>query len=264
MSGEVADHRHDQIALFERSHERIVALRREETALVPLEVGFGEQLAVRRVVAARPAAAALELQRQPGVDEGLMESMDRREVDLRQRHPEAGKIRVELRGRRRGARIARRAVDPARERVRRRAGPALHVAGRRTAEQQRQILDARRRFDEQRLEEQVQQEIVAPDVDDERDGWPEVRDIREVLIRADADVRAAGEAGRRERGHHMQVRPLVRDQVVRVEVAFRLGQLRDAGGKGGRRRSLAAPQREYCRERDRDEYDLWHPQRAEL
>ena len=72
---------------------------------------------------------------------------------------------------------------------------------------------------EQRLEQQMQQQVVAPDVDDEGDRRPDLRDVGEVLIRADADIRAAGDARRLQRRDHVEVRALVRDQVVGVEIA---------------------------------------------
>ena len=84
---------------------------------------------------------------------------------------------------------------------------------------------------EQRLEQQVQQQVVAPDVHDERDRGTAFGDIREVLIRSDADVGAPLEILGAERGQHLQVRRLVRDQVVGIEVAAALRERRDRLGE---------------------------------
>src|SRR5262249_15210813 len=93
------------------------------------------------------------------------------------------------------------------------------------ARQQAEELDPVARRREQRLEQQVKQQVVAPDVDDERRCGPDPRDVREVLIGADADVHAARDAALLERGRDVQVGALVRDQVVGVELAVWLGEL---------------------------------------
>ena len=51
---------------------------------------------------------------------------------------------------------------------------------------------------EQRLEEQMLEQVVAPDVEHERDRGADERDVREVLVRSDADVYAAVRADLRE------------------------------------------------------------------
>jgi hypothetical protein len=46
---------------------------------------------------------------------------------------------------------------------------------------------------------------VAPDVDHERDGGPDGRDVREALVRSDADVGAAPDAIRAQVADGVQV-----------------------------------------------------------
>ena len=99
----------------------------------------------------------------------------------------------------------------------------------------------------------MQQKIVAPQVDDEGNGRFELCDIRKVLVGADANVGAAGDVGAAQRGDHAQVRPLVGNEIVGVEIAGALGQLRDMGrerverldttGVGGARQDEAARRR---------------------
>ena len=108
-----------------------------------------------------------------------------------------------------------------------------------TSEQQAEIVDPRFRHREQRLEDQVQQQVVAAQVDDEGDARLDLRDIGEVLVGTHADIRAAGEARIAQGRHDVQIRPLVRDEVVGVEIAAGLGQLRDALREG--RRCLDVP-----------------------
>ena len=92
-------------------------------------------------------------------------------------------------------------------------------------------------------EEQVQEQIVAANVDDEGDRRPGVRDVREVLIGPDPEVRAAADARLAQRGNRVLVRLLVRDQVVAVEVTGRLRELRDLLGEGRRRLGRRAASR---------------------
>ena len=87
-----------------------------------------------------------------------------------------------------------------------------------------------RRF-EQRLEEEVQQEIVAPDVDDVRDGGPDASDVREVLIRPHTNVRAALHPARDQLRYDVEVTTFVRNEVVGVEHPFRLGEPFDFFGE---------------------------------
>ena len=162
-----------------------------------------------------------------------MESIDRREILARERHAGLADGLVDTRAAERGRR-ARRAARPRRapRPFERRAAPALDVCRHRPAEQQREVLDPRPRQREQRLEEQVQQQVVAPDVDDEGDVGPDRGDVGEVLVGTDADVRAAADAALLQVRNDVQIRALVRDQVVGVEVSRRLGQRRDLGREG--------------------------------
>src|ERR1043166_8580967 len=69
--------------------------------------------------------------------------------------------------------------------------PAGRIRRRRFAKEQTEIVEPVPRQREDRLEEQMLEEIVAPDVDDERDLRPHGGDVGEVLVRSDADVCAA-------------------------------------------------------------------------
>ena len=63
----------------------------------------------------------------------------------------------------------------------------------------------------------------------------DLRDIGEVLVGTHADIRAPGEARIAQGRHDVQIRPLVGDEVVGVEIPAGLGQLRDKRREGGRR-----------------------------
>ena len=109
--------------------------------------------------------------------------------------------------------------------------PGLGAIGRRPPGQHAQILHAVLRGRENRLEQQVEQQVVAPDVDDERFGGPDAGDVGEILVGADADIDAARDAGLFERGHDVQVRLLVGNQVVGIELAVGLRELLDQRGE---------------------------------
>jgi hypothetical protein len=64
-------------------------------------------------------------------------------------------------------------------------------ARRRAAREQRQVLGARGGFPEQRLEQQVQQQVVAADVDEDGQRRAQVRDVRKILVRAHPEIHAA-------------------------------------------------------------------------
>ena len=102
-----------------------------------------------------------------------------------------------------------------------RDGPAVplrDIVRHRAPRQQRQVLHPVPRHLEQRLEQEVLEEVVAANVDDERNARPDLRHVREVLIGPDADVRAAGDADPPHAAEHVEVRRLVGDQIVGVEV----------------------------------------------
>ena len=109
------------------------------------------------------------------------------------------------------------ALDAIQDLVERRFLPVRSGRGRSAAGEQAQVLDAGGGCREERLEQQMQQQVVAPHVDDVRDRRPDLRDVREVLVRADADVGPAGDAPCDERRDDVEVRGLVRDQIVGVE-----------------------------------------------
>jgi hypothetical protein len=100
------------------------------------------------------------------------------------------------------------------ERVRGRIRPDL--AGARAREQTRQELGAVRRHLDQRLVQEMEQHVVAPDVDDEGNRRFERRDVGEVLFGSHAQVRTRP---RRllQLGNDLLKRGLVRDQVVVAE-----------------------------------------------
>ncbi|OFV91569.1 MAG: hypothetical protein A3H95_01070 [Acidobacteria bacterium RIFCSPLOWO2_02_FULL_64_15] len=77
----------------------------------------------------------------------------------------------------------------------------------------------------------MQQQIVAADVDDEGNGGAHLRDVGEILVRPDADVRAACHAAVPQGGDDVQVGLFIRDKIVGVEIAAALGELRHAAGK---------------------------------
>ena len=67
------------------------------------------------------------------------------------------------------------------------------------AHEEREEVRARLGRGEDRLVEEVLDEVLAADVEDERHPGPRERDVREVLLRADAEVGAAGRRGLGER-----------------------------------------------------------------
>ncbi|TKD04998.1 hypothetical protein E8A74_22290 [Polyangium fumosum] len=82
---------------------------------------------------------------------------------------------------------------------------------------------------------QVLEEVVPADVDDEREARAGEGEIRKILLRPDADVDAP-RGPRRERVGRLEVRGLVRDEVVRDEVAPWLGEGANELTKGAERR----------------------------
>ncbi len=87
-----------------------------------------------------------------------------------------------------------RSVDVLSQLSDRRVPPRIDVGGDRATEQQGQVFDSRAGLLKDGLEQQVQEEIVAPDVEDEGDRRPDVRDVGEVLVGTDADVGATSDA----------------------------------------------------------------------
>jgi len=129
--------------------------------------------------------------------------------------------------------IRRRLLEVGDETIDRRLFPAVHGGRHGPAEQMPEVFDAAVRDVEQRLEEQVQQQVVAADVDDEGDRRPHFADVGKILIGTDADVGAAANTAPLQLGHDLQVRALVRDQIVGVEVAGALRQGGNRRGEGG-------------------------------
>ena len=97
----------------------------------------------------------------------------------------------------------------------------------RPREHARHELGAIRRHLEERLVGEVEIEIAAAQVDDERDRRAHGGDVGEVLLGADADVGAPRHGGLRERRQNGLEADFVRDQVLRMEHAARLREGRD-------------------------------------
>jgi hypothetical protein len=98
------------------------------------------------------------------------------------------------------------------------------------------------------------EEIVAPDVDDEGDRRPYELDVREILIRADADVHASVRADLPQLARDLEVGLLVGDDVVGIEVPSRLGQTRDERRERrrvGRRGAGTLGAKRRCRDAER-------------
>ncbi len=201
-------------------------------------IGFEQQIAIRRVVFARRPAGRLKLQPQARANELRVKAIDRREIAIRQRHPGFPDQLVQMLDgggkRRRGHRL--RFVEVHGDLLDVRVAPGVEAIGRRPSREEAEKFRPVARRREEGLEQEVEQQVVAADVDDEGRCGTDARDIREILVGADADIDAAGHAALLERRHDVQVGALVRDQVVGVEVAIRLGQLIAERRERGRRR----------------------------
>jgi len=75
------------------------------------------------------------------------------------------------------------------------------------------------------------EQVVTPDVDDESDRRAYELDVREILIGADAEVHASVRPDLPELARDLEIRALVGDDVVGIEVAARLGQSRNERGE---------------------------------
>ncbi len=233
-AAQVADDRNDQVLPFERPHELKITLRCQVVPLASVAISREQQVAIGRVEGARPSSASLELEREPGLDEHRMEPRDRLAIAGRQRHAEASEGGVHPAVERAHGLVDRLGgVNVGDDPLEARVAPRLDAIGHRPAGQHAEILGAIPRLGEQRLEQQVQQQVVAAQIDDERDGRANGGDVREVLIGSDADVGAAARAGGLQRGNDLEVRLLVRDQIVGVEFALRFRELLDARSERG-------------------------------
>ncbi|MFO0571131.1 MAG: hypothetical protein U0263_36195 [Polyangiaceae bacterium] len=111
------------------------------------------------------------------------------------------------------------------------------------AGEQGEKLRAAAREIERGLVEQVQEQVVATNVDDERIARTGERDVREVLLGADAQVHPAGPHAPEQPRDDLQERGLVRDGVVLEELPGRLRELADQGRevrRAARRQHLGA------------------------
>src|SRR5262245_11386126 len=88
-------------------------------------------------------------------------------------------------------------------------------------------------FFENRLVEQVLERVLTTDVDDECDCRVDQREIAEVLLGADANVGAALHRLLAKQRGNLQIRGLVRDEVVAEEIAIRLRELAEQPRKAG-------------------------------
>ena len=121
---------------------------------------------------------------------------------------------------------------------------------------------------EDRLVHQLQVQIAAPHVDDERHRWLHGSDVGEVLLGSNADVNAAGRRDLEELRNHVLHPHFVRQQVIGAEeaVGFRklgdeipefciaqaIGDRRTPGfSRGWRRRRCGYRGRRRSRRRDR-------------
>src|SRR5687768_11358712 len=185
----------------------------------------------------------LEAQTQTGFVERKVKPLDRGEVLRVERNAERGDACAHARVR--GIEYVaphRGRVEVSNDRSNIRADAR---ARRRPAEQQREIFRPVRREREDGLEEQVLQQIVAADIDEQRYARANLRDVRKILIRSYADVRATSNAQLTELPDDMQVRRLVRYEVVGVEVAAALRQPLDSARerRGRKRRRLSLGRR---------------------
>ena len=109
-------------------------------------------------------------------------------------------------------------------------------AGRTAArDSRRRVVDLR----EERLEQQMQQQVVAAEVDDERDRRPRRARCRRSSCPGRRRCTRRRRAGLPQRRHDVQVRALVRDQVVGVEVPARFRERGDRAPRTCRRRGPA-------------------------
>ena len=127
--------------------------------------------------------------------------------------------------------VDRRTFDVRDDAIERRGAPGIDVVRYGTAKQHRQVFHPGAREREDGLEQQVEEQVVAPHVDDVDDVGPDCRNVRKVLVRADADIDAAPHATLLQIGDDLEIRALVRNEVVGVEVTRRLRQRGDFGGK---------------------------------
>src|SRR5262245_35454755 len=69
--------------------------------------------------------------------------------------------------------------------------------------------------------------ILPANVCDDREHRPGVRNIRQVLVGTDAQINAAGLHLFAQIADHVKIRSFIGNEVVRVEITFRLGPLLD-------------------------------------
>ena len=116
----------------------------------------------------------------------------------------------------------RRARDGVEDFGRRRRGSEARWT--RAREETRHELGAIRREFEERLVRQMQIEVAAANVHDERHGGPGRGDVRVVLFGSDADIGAARHRDLKQRGNDRLKFRFVRDQILGMKRSVRLGE----------------------------------------
>ena len=82
-----------------------------------------------------------------------------------------------------------------------------------------QILDPTPRHHKKRLEEQVLQHCVVPNIDHDRQLWPDLRNVSVVLIGTNTKIDSTVQIHLLHPVENVLIRELIRDQVVRTKVA---------------------------------------------
>ena len=124
-----------------------------------------------------------------------MEAIDRREILRRQRHAERRDLPVHLPAKRPDVLFARSGDIELRRNLLEACGAPL--VGRRrqsTTDETPEILGTRVGHLKQRFEQQVEQQVVSPNIDDKRNRRADRSDVREILVGSDADVGATRDA----------------------------------------------------------------------
>ena len=225
LAGGVADDGENHVARLEALHELKCILRRQIIRLTTRTVLLEQELPIRRMVRPRRATDAGIAQIQRIAHEGIADPRHRLEVERREWNTETANALADGRLHRiDGVAVAVRAVDVVDQLLNRFRAPPIDVAREWLTEQQAQILHSITRHGEQRLEQQVLEEVVSPDIDHERDVRPNRRNVREVLVGPDPDVGTALNLQSAHAVKHVQVRRLVRDEIVGGEVTAGLRQ----------------------------------------
>ena len=229
---EIAHQRDEPVVGLESLHVREPFLGCQVAVLKPAAVGRAHQLRVRRLPGQPPAGGLRRrvLNARPVHVDGVEDVLEPQDVGRREL--EAVRLRQEIHDRAHVAaveRVARLDLLVRRENLvdRRRGGQPGRP---RAAEEARDELGPIGRELEERLVHQVQVEVAAPDVHDERHRRLQRGDVGEVLFGADAHVGAIGPGfcGFGDKvGDDVLEPALVRQQVVGLKRAGALGEFGD-------------------------------------